>query len=65
MAPTSLYNMKTDNESNITYYVGLRAEQALTSALIFVTSESVNTAAYIRGHGEKYYWTRRTPCSRP
>ncbi len=55
MAPTSLYNMKTDQESNVTYYVGLRAEQALTSALIFVTSESVNTAAYIRGHGESYY----------
>jgi hypothetical protein len=55
MAPTSLYNMKTDQESGIEYYVGLRAEQALTSALIFVTSESVNTAAYITGHGEDYY----------
>jgi ABC-2 type transport system permease protein len=55
MAPTSLYNMKTDKETGIQYYVGLRAEQALTSALIFVTSDSVNTAAYIRGHGEDYY----------
>jgi hypothetical protein len=55
MAPTSLYNMKTDQETGVEYYVGLRAEQALTSALLFVTSESVNTAAYIRGHGEDYY----------
>ncbi len=54
MAPTSLYNMEVDEDENITYYVGLRAEQALTSALIFVTQESVNTAVYVRGHGEDY-----------
>ena len=54
MAPTSLYNMKVDEETNTTYYVGLRAEQKLTSALLFVTQESVNTACYIRGHGEDY-----------
>lgn len=57
MAPTSLYNMKVDEESNITYYVGLRAEQGLTSALLFVTQESVNTAVYVRGHGEDYSMT--------
>ena len=54
MAPTSLYNMKVDEETNITYYVGLRAEQNLTSALLFVTQESVNTAVWLRGHGEDY-----------
>jgi ABC-type uncharacterized transport system involved in gliding motility auxiliary subunit len=54
MPPTSMYNMKVDQETNTTYYVGLRAEQRLTSALLFVTQESVNTACYIRGHGEDY-----------
>lgn len=55
MAPTSLYNMEVDEETNTTYYVGLRAEQSLTSALLFVTQESVNTACYVRGHGEDYF----------
>ena len=54
MPPTSMYNMKVDQETNTTYYVGLRAEQRLTSALLFVTQETVNTACYIRGHGEDY-----------
>lgn len=54
MAPTSLYNMQVDDETGATYYVGLRAEQTLTSALLFVTQESVNTACYVRGHGEQY-----------
>ena len=52
--PTSMYNMKVDSETNTTYYVGLRAEQRLTSALLFVTQETVNTACYVRGHGEDY-----------
>ena len=52
--PTSMYNMKVDQETNTTYYVGLRAEQRLTSALLFVTQETVNSAVYIRGHGEDY-----------
>ena len=54
MSPTSLYNMKKDEETGITYYIGLRAEQALTSALLFVTQDSVNKAVWIRGHGEDY-----------
>lgn len=54
MSPQSLYNMKVDEETNITYYVGLRAEQAITSALLFVTQDSVNTACWVRGHGEDY-----------
>ena len=54
MPPTSMYNMKVDQETNTTYYVGLRAEQRLTSALLFVTQETVNSAVYIRGHGEDY-----------
>ncbi len=54
MPPTSMYNMRVDQETNTTYYVGLRAEQRLTSALLFVTQETVNTAVYIRGHGEDY-----------
>ena len=52
--PTSMYNMKVDEETNTTYYVGLRAEQRLTSALLFVTQETVNKAIYVRGHGEDY-----------
>lgn len=55
MAPTSLYNMQVDENTKATYYVGLRAEQTLTSALLFVTQESVNTACYVLGHGEDYY----------
>ncbi len=55
MSPVSLYSTKTDDRTGRTYYVGLRAEQALTSALVFVSSDSVDRAAYIRGHGEDYY----------
>jgi len=54
MAPTSLYNMQVDDSSGITYFIGLRAEQKLTSALLFVTQDSVNTACWVRGHGEDY-----------
>ena len=54
MSPNSLYNIKVDEDSNISYFVGIRAEQALTSSLLFVTQESVNTACWIRGHGEDY-----------
>ncbi len=54
MSPNSLYNIKVDEESNISYFVGIRAEQQLTSSLLFVTQESVNTACWLRGHGEDY-----------
>ncbi|NLV49114.1 MAG: GldG family protein [Clostridiales bacterium] len=53
LAPTSLYNYEKD-ENGVTYYIGLRAEQKLTSALLFVTSETLDKAMYIRGHGEDY-----------
>ena len=58
MSPNSLYNIKVDEESNISYFVGIRAEQQLTSALLFVTQESVNTACWLRVHGEDYSKTQ-------
>ncbi len=54
LSPTTLYNTETSDEG-ITYYVGLRAEQKLTSAILYVTEESVSRAAYIRGHNEDYF----------
>ncbi len=54
LSPNSLYNIKVDEESNISYFVGLRAEQQLTSSILFVTQDSVNTACWLRGHGEDY-----------
>ena len=54
LSPTTMYNSKT-NEEGITYYVGLRAEQKLTSALLYCTTETVSKAVYIRGHNEDYY----------
>ena len=54
MSPNSLYNIKVDEDSGISYFVGIRAEQAITSAILFVTQESVNTACWLRGHGEDY-----------
>ncbi len=54
LSPNSLYNMSVDQNSDITYFVGLRAEQQLTSSLLFVTQDSVNTACWVRGHGEDY-----------
>ena len=57
LSPNSLYNIKVD-DNNISYFVGLRAEQQITSALLFVTQESVNTACWLRGHGEDYSKTQ-------
>lgn len=54
LTPTTMYNYKTD-EDGTTYYVGLRAEQKLTSAILFCTTETVSKAAYIRGHNEDYF----------
>lgn len=54
LAPTTMYNSETSDEG-ITYYVGLRAEQKLTSAILYCTTETVSKAAYIRGHNEDYY----------
>ena len=53
LQPTSLYNHQT-GEDGITYYVGLRAEQKLTSALLYVTADTLDKALYIRGHSEDY-----------
>ena len=57
LSPNNLYNIKVD-DNNISYFVGLRAEQQITSALLFVTQESVNTACWLRGHGEDYSKTQ-------
>jgi hypothetical protein len=53
-SPTNLYSSKRDETTGTEFYVGLRAEQRLTSALLFVTSEEIAKAAYIRGHNEAY-----------
>lgn len=51
LTPTNLYELVTDDSGN--YYVtGLRAEQRLTSAVLYVTAEKVPKAAYIIGHQE-------------
>ena len=57
LSPNSLYNIKVD-DNDISYFVGLRAEQTITSAILFVTQESVNTACWLRGHGEDYSKTQ-------
>ncbi|MDD6188255.1 MAG: GldG family protein [Clostridiales bacterium] len=54
LSPTTMYNAKTSDDGT-TYYVGLRAEQKLTSAILYCTAETVSKAAYIRGHNEDYY----------
>ena len=54
LSPTTMYNSQTDDEGT-TYYVGLRAEQKLTSAILYCTADTVAKAAYIRGHNEDYY----------
>ena len=57
LSPNSLYNIRVD-DNDISYFVGLRAEQTITSALLFVTQDSVNTACWLRGHGEDYSKTQ-------
>ncbi len=54
LSPTTMYNSET-GEDGTTYYVGLRAEQKLTSAILYCTTETVSKAVYIRGHNEDYY----------
>ena len=51
LTPSNLYTLQTGDDGN-TYIVGLRAEQRLTSAILYVVSENVPKAAYITGHGE-------------
>ncbi len=57
LTPTNLYEMQSadtdgDGTNDTTYVVGLRAEQRLTSALLYVTADTVQQAAFIKGHGE-------------
>ena len=63
LAPQNLYTARQNNyngatvqtaTAGTTYYVGLRAEQRLTSALLFVTSDEVSKAAWVYGHDETY-----------
>ncbi len=54
LSPTGMYNSETDDKG-VTYYVGLRAEQKLTSAILYCTADTVSKAAYIRGHSEDYF----------
>lgn len=54
LSPHNLYSAKTDERTGTTYYVGLRAEQRITSGILFVTSDQISKAAYVRGHNELY-----------
>ncbi|MDR2605873.1 MAG: GldG family protein [Oscillospiraceae bacterium] len=62
LAPQNLYTAQVDNYNGpqqstlngTTYYVGLRAEQRLSSALLYVTSDEVSRAAWLYGHSEQY-----------
>ena len=51
LAPSDLYEFQSDDEGN-TYLVGLKAEQNLTSAILYVIADKVPKAAYIGGHQE-------------
>lgn len=50
--PSNLYELYTDSDSGSTYITGLRAEQRLTSGILYVLAEKVPQAAYVTGHGE-------------
>ena len=53
MNPHDLLEYTTDsNDSSTSYLTGLRAEQRLTSAILYVTANKVPKAAYITGHHE-------------
>jgi len=62
LAPENLYTAQVDNYNGptastlngTTYYIGLRAEQRLSSALLYVTSTDVSKAVWVYGHGEQY-----------
>jgi ABC-2 type transport system permease protein len=43
---------RTTNIDGTVYYVGLRAEQRISSAILFVTSDEVAQAAWLYGHNE-------------
>lgn len=49
LSPSDLYEFQSDDSGN-TYLVGLKAEQNLTSAILYVIADKVPKAAYIGGH---------------
>lgn len=52
LSPSDLYEYVTDQNSGKSYLVGLKAEQNLTSAILYVIADKVPKAAYIVGHQE-------------
>ena len=53
MSPYDLLEYSTTSADSITpYLTGLRAEQRLTAAIVYVTANKVPKAAYITGHQE-------------
>ncbi len=53
MSPYDLLEYSSSSDDDSTYYVtGLRAEQRLTSAILYVTANKVPKAAFITGHQE-------------
>ncbi len=53
MSPYDLLEYSADSDDDSTYYVtGLRAEQRLTSAILYVTANKIPKAAYLTGHQE-------------
>ncbi len=52
LTPANLYEYQQDANTGSSYLVGLKAEQNLTSAILYVTADKVPKAAYIGGHQE-------------
>ncbi|MDR2359844.1 MAG: GldG family protein [Oscillospiraceae bacterium] len=53
-ASQNLNGAETSYSGSTEYYVGLRAEQRISSAILFVTGDDVAKAAWIYGHDENY-----------
>lgn len=52
MDPYNLLEYTKDSDSDTSYLTGLRAEQRLTAAILYVTANKVPKAAYTTGHQE-------------
>lgn len=52
MDPYNLLEYTKDSDSDSSYLTGLRAEQRLTAAILYVTANKVPKAAYTTGHQE-------------
>ncbi len=52
LTPTELYEYQSDSSTGESYIVGLRAEQRLTSGILFVLADSIPKALFTTGHGE-------------